>query len=123
MNTKHTPGPWVVRVYAHTDDDMAEMEKLGIRPVRMLTNDGCVPVMSADYRVALVDCQADYKRGQGYRAECAERDANAVLIAAAPELLAALQSVMGFINTDSRFDEFTEMQTARAAIAKATGEA
>lgn len=50
-----------------------------------------------------------------------EREANARLIAAAPELLAALQSIMsgqlcGNVDTDAQ-----RFQAARAAIAKATG--
>ena len=46
-----------------------------------------------------------------------ERDANAVLMAAAPDLLAALQGVLRV--ADRQTDEF---DAARAAIAKATGE-
>lgn len=51
----------------------------------MLTNEGQRPIMERmpdgeNRRIALVDCQARYKRGEGWKAECAERDAIAAAI-------------------------------------------
>lgn len=66
-------------------------------------NDGATVVMGnfADEddrtRVALVDCKTPYKRGTGYMAQCAERDANARLIAAAPEMLEALKLAREYV--------------------------
>jgi hypothetical protein len=66
-------------------------------------------------RIALVDCQTRFKRGQGWQTECDEREANARLIAAAPELLDALQEFV------ARYPNNVGVVLARAAIAKATG--
>lgn len=91
---KHTPGPYSFRFYM-TDDDPTKLRDLGIDPVRALTNDGQIAIMAPDEergakRIALVDCQIKFKRGTGYKTNCAERDANARLFAAAPDLLTAL---------------------------------
>ena len=56
--------------------------------IRFLTGDGQIAIMCGDpegecQRVALVDSQTKYKRGAGYKTECAERDALADLIVAA----------------------------------------
>ena len=56
--------------------------------IRFLTNEGQVAIMRGNpkgrcVRVALVDCQTQYKRGEGYRSICAERDAMADVIVAA----------------------------------------
>lgn len=49
------------------------------------------------------------------------RDADRKLIAAAPELLAALEAVMREFFPHATTDEYPELRDARAAIAKATG--
>lgn len=94
--SNHTPGPWTVGMF--------------------LTNGGQKPVVSADRRIALADSQTDFERGQGWQHECAEREANARLIAAAPDMLAILQrlrdSFPGYI------PDFIE--AVNAAIDKAT---
>lgn len=90
----HTPGPYSFRVYA-TDDDPNELRKHGLEPVRLFTNEGQIAIMAGTgddkTRVALIDCQTKYKRGTGHKTDCPERDANATLIAAAPDMLAALK--------------------------------
>ncbi len=86
----HTPGPWSHRIYA-TGDSPEQLKALGLEPVRLLTNEGQAIIMGPTDRVALVDMQTKVKRGTAYKAECPERDANARLIAAAPDLLAALK--------------------------------
>ena len=91
MTTKstagHTPGEWSFKIYA-TDDDPEKLRKLGLEPVQCLSNDGQRYIMASNKRIALVDCQTPFKRGMGYKTACAERDANAMLIAAAPETAA-----------------------------------
>jgi hypothetical protein len=90
--SKHTPGPWVFEPYPYPEEEVEKRRNLGMEPIRMLTNEGQAPIMGGSReeedrrRVAVVDCQADYKRGQGYKSECEERDANARLIALAPTM-------------------------------------
>lgn len=111
---QHTPGPWTSPIFHGA-------AQFGIKPVPALTNEGSRFVMSPAGRIALVDCQTEFKRGKGHQADCAERDANARLIAAAPEMLAALQACACFWGSDSLYDSPVAKQ-ARAAIAKARGE-
>jgi hypothetical protein len=88
-------------------------------------NDGAVPVLADDARVALVDCQTDFKRGQGWKAKCITRDANARLIAAAPDMLAALRAVLDHLHIAMQGPDFAEtaildaFDAAKEAIAKA----
>lgn len=125
---KHTPGPWSFRIYS-TDDDPEFLRKHGMEPVLHLTNEGQRFVMSESGRVALVDCHTEYKRSMGYKQECVERDANARLIAAAPDLLEALQELLDAGDHCLNCDDDTEAMLrfgkahddARVAIAKALG--
>lgn len=91
MTAKHTPGPWELR-----PDDMGGLSSL-------------VFPAGQPHPVAGVT---------GYYSGNWERLANALLIAAAPELLEALQFVM----TASGGQLGTAFEQAQAAIAKATGE-
>lgn len=92
--TKHTPGPWVVD---HSFDILAEgtYEQGGWRVAEVRKFD-----------------------------EREESHANARLIAAAPELLAALRELVQFVNCASAVEleqpnKCAAYQSARAAIAKA----
>lgn len=93
MTTTHTPGPWFV---AETDDNEGYPET----------------VIRAMDGVAGVSVAVDFPKIFGMR------DANARLIAAAPDLLEALRAVVSV--ADRKTDEF---DLAHAAIAKATGTA
>jgi hypothetical protein len=96
MTLKHTLGPW---------------ETFG--PMRFTVYGGDPKV-----RIAVVD----YCTG----ADSAEHDANARLISAAPDLLAALQYVTDMLSSSVAPDDYEPfrrcMSQARAAISKATGE-
>ena len=102
--SKHTPGPW--NVERCTDEWFRE------------TNHGerIVSVNKATYFVAAVE---------GYGEESV---ANARLIAAAPDLLAALQNIMQDASEGGRKGRALDLlprssiEAARAAIAKATEE-
>lgn len=91
----HTPGSYNWRKYGQSDEDIARLRSVDMEPTLMLTNEGQVALMAGDgddrKRIALIDCQTHFKRGQGYKTECAERDANANLFSAAPDLLACLR--------------------------------
>ncbi|WP_434695202.1 hypothetical protein J3P89_18305 [Pseudomonas sp. Z1-14] len=97
METKHTPGPWYVQ-----DDH-------GRRYIETEGNDDTI-------------AEIHRRRSKGSVYSCAEAGANASLIATAPDLLEALQGLLTAYedpdNTGSTYDEV--VQTARAAIAKAT---
>lgn len=91
MTTKHTPGPWVRRNIASARDIY-----IGA------ADDGGAP------SVAIVPARVNRPAD--------EADANARLIAAAPDLLAALLPFAGNWG-------FRDFNAVRAAIARATGEA
>ena len=90
METKHTPGPWA---YHNTPTPFIHVAAGGL------------PI-----------CQIYTSTAHGQ--SMGEQFANAHLIAAAPELLEALQFVM----TASGEQLGTAFEQAQAAIAKATGE-
>ncbi|CAB3858572.1 hypothetical protein LMG26854_03347 [Achromobacter aegrifaciens] len=94
MTTKHTPGPW------HRDT---------------ASGFGCDVRANNGRKVAATwgVNNGDPHRPE-YRAEC---DANAHLISAAPELLAAIEGVLRVADRAT-----VEFDAARAAIAKAKGE-
>jgi hypothetical protein len=78
-------------------------------------SDGSVAILADGDRVALVDCQTKFKRGEGYKAQCPIRDANARLIAAAPGLLEACKKAATCASIPD-----SVMEIIRAEIAKAT---
>jgi hypothetical protein len=88
-------------------------------------NDGAAAVIHDDGRICLVDIQSKAKRGAAYKSECKERDANARLIAAAPDLLAACEAALGCLDAIDNTDDWPPMLDLmlRKAIAKATGAA
>lgn len=99
MKTKHTPGPWTIVDENELGTVNSEKEPYGIYA------DGDESV-----RVAGIMCE--------YLAP-SEVGANAQLIAAAPEMLAALQRVMQLAVSADGDETFEQV---KAAIAKATGE-
>lgn len=132
-DVKHTPGPWTFVEYMHSAKDLEEIRKLGMTPIRNLSNDGEATIMAGEGEdrkpVARAIRQVPAKRGEGYKTECAERDANARLIAAAPDLLDALKRLLGEMDFAKTYlpDHCGTLKLqinhaddlARAAIAKA----
>ncbi|MCW7544863.1 hypothetical protein N7I30_13730 [Aurantimonas litoralis] len=98
---KHTPGPWLIREGFSTDT-------LEVYPRR----DG-KPEIGSWAELATV--RSDYGNGDG---DTAEGEANARLIAAAPDLLAALESLTANLD-EGDFISLTRIDAAKAAIAKA----
>lgn len=117
---KFTPAPWTSPIWSGDEEFNLKADKMGIARVPALTNDGCRFVMAENRRVALVDCATDFKRGKGYQTECAERDANARLISAAPELLAAIIRLRDLPVDCSQQEDVAAWEQAHAAISKAT---
>lgn len=74
-------------------------------------------------QICEVSIQSKPKRGEGWKHNCPVRDANATLIAAAPELLEALQGLLSQTLSNQAPNGQKAVQAARAAIAKATGAA
>ena len=97
----HTPGPWAVRDH-WCDDDAFEVYP---------TKDGRMPTVGQWSAIVEV--------GDGTYED--EAEANAYLIAAAPDMLKALEYIEGMALANEPRDLKTIAQTARAAIAKATG--
>ena len=98
--SKHTPGPWktVARNYPIADTG---------------DYDGCWEVLTGDPKKPIVQIWGDSD----------EDEANARLIAAAPDLLEALKDTLQLLEVYcGDFEEGTRKQ-ARAAIAKAEGAA
>lgn len=92
---KHTPGPW----------------KVGRLPLRLEVDENPIPLIythDGGLEIAQVRTSAP---------EPGEREANARLIAAAPDLLAACKAALDM------GDEFEAEKMIRAAIAKAEGKA
>ena len=101
MSEQHTPGPWYAAREATTGR---------ITRVRASHSGGRDEV-----------CIADAAQGAG---AFARLEANARLIAAAPELLEACQTLATLLDTDDWFATGRlAVEQARAAIAKATGRA
>lgn len=102
-HTSHTPGPWIHRV-----DDFVDGSKYLITD-----SDGDAVAVASP----LVD-----KEGVS-RGDFPERDANARLISAAPQLLGALMAILAEAKTISYHAPFMKdfWNDARAAIAEATG--
>lgn len=107
MNTKHTPGPWSI-----------DQNDLALRGQFLDINTDYAGVLVA----SVVDLDYD-------RPEC---EANARLIAAAPELLESLQEILDASDAelkgqgsdhDPECPFCSKADKARAVIAKATGQA
>lgn len=117
MTTKHTPGPWAAKytsgagLSVHADASKA----LGDRyskdcPIYHLGNDACGLQISYELWTQFPREEWD-----------AMQQANAHLMAAAPELLEALEGLLA-VSVDTTPEELLAMMTARDAVAKAKGE-
>lgn len=103
----HTPGPWIIN--ADTEEGIESRKEM---PAGYASIDSLTPVGSchAFYQLALVTVSD----GEGEPMD--DGFANAHLIAAAPDMLAALKGVVRIADRKT-----VEFDAARAAIAKAKG--
>ena len=94
-----TSGIWEFRPFAFTDEVRKQMEAVGIKPTRAIGNDGGVSVMTTDgddrKLIATVASQTEFKRGKGSEVDCPERDTNARAVAEVPNMIEALQAIVG----------------------------
>jgi len=97
MNTQHTPGPW--------QTDRNNVHAAQIATIHGCTNSDWVEIWSPAAFAASEETQ----------------EANARLIAAAPELLEALDRIADMCAAPPNFSDKTIQDIACAAIAKATG--
>lgn len=102
--SKHTPGPWEIR------EAIKAEHEFDIRPMRRGDAESSLPQVFVGYRpIATVKHDKRLDKDQAI--------ANAHLIAAAPELLAALKVA------EESVGDMRSLQIVRAAIAKAVGSA
>lgn len=121
MTTKHTPGPWTAN-----------------RDCRSYLNRGVITDGPMVYGIYTPDTRISVMqefRESGFGPQDEEQEANARLIAAAPELLDALKEARSMLETASRYfpksihnsDRFSLLNVltnaVNPAIAKAEGEA
>jgi hypothetical protein len=109
-NTPHTPGPWHYRSNAHSKSTFGISIFHGTAPYE----EGLIADLSGRYK--------------SYRTEAEigpSTIANARLIAAAPDLLSALEEMMSVFQDHEQYDEESAevIQSARSALRKAKGEA
>lgn len=118
--SKHTPGPWIADSVNTQDDAVtAVWQNDGRSDYYLRTSQVCE---------CFWDSGEDLELGENRPVNLAEAEANAKLIAAAPDLLQALQGLLAECERHGSFDEVgfhhpmvqPHFDAARAAIAKAT---
>jgi hypothetical protein len=102
MNTQHTPGPWIENVVPTSAGS-------------------AITIQSADHRIAIIYVDGIRKGIDDKLPRSIENRANARLIAAAPDLLEALNTWLKQYSAEE-YEDCPEVVQTRAAIAKATGE-
>lgn len=122
--TRFTPGPWRSPVWIQEGAEIGEAKRLGLPLTPAMGNSGERYVLGGEKGIALVNPTIRPKRGKGFGHDDAERDANAALIAAAPELYAALDRVLDIFHRRAMsMAEADAVNLAGAALAKARGDA
>lgn len=107
--TKHTAGKWEVDIFNYADGRKE------------------LSICNEKFRLAKIDC--DYTNENPYTIQQKEAEANANLIASAPELLEALKEAKTFLELLYEKPELIESQTAeetvfliKEALSKAEGQ-
>ena len=107
---KYTPGPWIQHQTHRCSNDTWYV---------ITEADGYGPV----FEVGGKDKNGQIAEAKYLVTDKSEIQANAHLIAAAPELLEALEGLMAIIMLETIGDSVTDIERAEKAIAKAYGEA
>jgi hypothetical protein len=125
MSAAHTPGPWRV---TNSDVLLTEGDD-GLRLIGIYAGE-VVKSPHENMVTGYIDCGGKFVASCNTRSDH-EAEANARLIAAAPELLDALESLEKWFDTDAeilaamseadRADNARQLAKIRAAIAKAKG--
>jgi len=114
MSAQHTPGPWHTSLLYYSD--IPENGRVVI----------CAAPKSIQYAHTKVgEAAFSPERSDYYVGNRDEAEANARLMAAAPELLEALQSIVASLaehDDEGMIEHAEQMIAARTAIAAATGE-
>lgn len=114
MTTKHTPGPWKII-------EREVLEDGSVYPIHI--TGGVTELEVCLLESPVVAHAYTFDESWKVMGRSVMQKANARLIAAAPELLEALQSIVNFWDEQVPTVHVNEMHiAARAAIAKATGE-
>ena len=114
MEAKHTPGPWLVKPLLTPENDDDPM--------------GVYKVQPAFDELTKLYFEMDPEEDMDFDEKVhGVNEANARLIAAAPELLGALEQIAFCVGDGSlplrKADAYAMVEIARAAIAKTRGEA
>jgi len=116
---KHTPGPWGWSV---DNDDTGKEFKINCTP----RIEGGHQSNGASWICSVWTPKTGKRYSCGHRTrtlrDFVEAQANAFLIAAAPDLLEALEATERYMTETGVSHEYPVMTNARAAIAKATGQ-
>ena len=108
---KHTPGPWEFETWQYRSPETGKMDK----------RVPCVCSSLREMRIAALDSD-EGNSPNPYTFTLEEAEANARLIAAAPDLLEACKSALVLIQGCTVYKDMSTAKELMAPIAKAEGE-
>lgn len=124
--SEHTQNTWEYRRWAQDDSTIAKMREVGMEPTERMGNNGERYITDSEGVVCAVYATTTPKRGKGHDHADDARDKRAHLIAAAPDLLAALEQALPYVEDAEVLGGFKKgvvdghLRMIRNAIARAT---